>query len=96
MQDARGRANPAQAHQRSDALVIPCPRRDVTVVLIDALIQPIDLTEKIADDGVGPSEQSLQVTLALVRTVLALSGSTMPYSLSRPRMRLSVAVRAST
>ena len=48
-----------------------------------------DFAEQVADHGVGPARQILEVVARLAaHRGSAFSGSTMPNSLSRPRMRL--------
>jgi len=46
-----------QLHQMLRSLVLASDLRDVAVVLSDALIQPVQLAEQIADDGVAPTRQ---------------------------------------
>ena len=67
---------------------------DVLVILRNASSSR-DLAEQIADDGIGPAGQILQADQGFAAHHGGFQ-STIPNSESKPRMRLSVAVRCST
>ena len=83
----------AHARQLHQLLRAPCTRlamaRMCRSYCCDALVQVVHFAEQVADDGVGPAGQIFQQARAPGGARLsAFSGSTMPNSASRPRMRL--------
>lgn len=51
----------AELHELLGGCALACHGLDVAVVLGDALVEPTDFAEQVADDGVGPAGQVLQV-----------------------------------
>jgi hypothetical protein len=59
------RAHARQPHQLPGPLVLARDGLDVLVVDGDAFIEPVQLAQQVADDGVGPAGQVLQGRVGL-------------------------------